>query len=572
MREELLKINDLKISYLAEDNNKKAVKAVNKVSFKLNRGETLGIIGESGSGKTSIAMSIMGLLKNTAVEGEIIYDGIKLNGLDKKKLNKYRWKEIALVFQNRLEVLNPVLTVEKQIKEVLKEHKCKTKKEVNKRIKELFKMVGLNEQWLYMYPHELSGGMRQKVLIAMALACDPKLLIVDEPTSSLDILSKREITYLLKELQKKNKFSMIVISHDISVIRDLTTKIEVLYSGHILEEGLTKDLINNPMHIYTRGLINSSCDINIYQDLWGIPRKISSKVGNGCPFYQRCVQSSRECAEKLPELRYISIERKVACNKGGIITVLETKDLSKAFKFNRGKIDACKNVGIKVKAGEVAALIGESGCGKTTAAKIISGFMKEDKGDIYFKDERIYGFEAMKREYGIQIVFQDPFSSINSSFTVEKAVMEPLEILNIESKEKRKDIVKKALEDVGMAFDDESLTVRCNTLSGGERQRISIARSLVMKPKLLIADEITSMLDPSTKASILRLLKGLQNEKGFSMLFITHDLPVARKIADKVYVMNKGEIVEKGSALEIFNNPKCEYTKNLFDECFFGVI
>lgn len=569
MKEELLRVKDLKISYLAENKYKKAV---NGVSFTLNKGEALGIIGESGSGKTSIAMSIMGLIKNAKVEGEIIYDDVKLNKLGKEKLNKYRWNKIALVFQNRLEVLNPVLTIKEQIEEVIRHHKNKSKRETNKRVKELFNMVGLDKKWLLRYPHELSGGMRQKVLIAMALACDPELLIVDEPTSSLDALSKREIIDLLKKLQKRNNFSMIVISHELPVIKELTTKVEVLYWGYILEEGFTRSLIDNPMHVYTRGLINSSCDINVYQDLWGIPRKITSEHGKGCPFYQRCVQASEECSRNLPELSCISIERKVACNKGGIITILETKDLTKTFKNNNSKINACKNISIKVKAGEIAALIGESGSGKTTTAKIISGFLKQDEGNVYFKGEKAGGFEAMRRKNGLQVVFQDPFSSINGNYTVEKAVMEPLEILNIGSKEEGRSVVKRALKDVQMPFDDKSLGVICNTLSGGERQRISIARSLVMEPKLLIADEITSMLDPSTKATILRLLKGLQNEKGFSMLFITHDLPLARKIADKVYVMNNGEIVEKGRASEIFKNPKCEYTKNLFNECFFGAV
>ncbi|SHK22201.1 ABC transporter ATP-binding protein [Paramaledivibacter caminithermalis] len=565
MKKELLKVKDLKISYFLDSEVKEAVKGV---SFTLYEGETIGIIGESGSGKTSIAMSIMGLLTNAKIEGKIIYDGIKFNTLRQKELNRYRWNEVAIVFQNRLDVLNPVLTIREQIEEVLKKHTMKSKGDIKKRVKELFSMVNLEEKWLSSYAHELSGGMRQKVLIAMALSCNPKLLIIDEPTSSLDVLSKREIINLLKSIQKKNNISMLVISHELPVIQELTTKVEVLYLGHILEEGLTRDLINNPMHVYTRGLINSSCDINVYKELWGISPKINLKSGNGCPFYQRCVQASKECTQKLPRLSYISIERKVACNKGGIVTILETKDLSKAFKSHGSKIYACKNVSINVKAGEVAALIGASGSGKTTTAKIISGFLKSDSGSIYFEGKEIHGCEAMRKIHGIQIIFQDPFSAINGDFTVEKAVKEPLEILNIGSEEERKAMVKKALQDVQMPFDNEGLDIRCNTLSGGERQRISIARSLVMKPKLLIADEITSMLDPSTKANILRLLKGLQNEKGFSMLFITHDLPLARKIADKVYVMNRGSIVEEGNALEIFNKPKCQYTKKLFKECF----
>ncbi|ACA46845.1 ABC transporter ATP-binding protein [Clostridium botulinum] len=557
--EDLLIIRDLSVYY----ENEKLYKAVDNVSFTLKTGENIGVIGESGSGKTSIAMAIMGLLRaNVKVQGEIIYKDKNILKLKNEEKNKYRWNKIALVFQNSLEALNPVLNIKGQILEVIYKHLHTDKKEALDKVKDLLKMVGLSEDIGEEYPHNLSGGMRQKVLIAMALACDPEVLIVDEPTSALDNVSKNEIIKLLKMLQNKNNMTMIVISHDLYVIDKLTTKLEVVYKGNLLEEGYTKEIINNPMHTYTRGIINSSIEINPFGDLWGIPNEeVSSE--EGCTFYGRCVQRSVLCKKNKPNLSKISDRRKVCCNKGGIINLLTANSLRKVYKTKYKKVSAVNYCNLSIRSGEIVSLIGESGSGKSTLANILSGILKPDEGQVYFNDEKLEGNKFTSKKFGIQIIFQDPISAINSSFTIMEAIREPLDIIKDGSIEDRNNKVLQVLNKVQLPTEKYFVNKKCNELSGGQRQRVSIARALIMEPTLLIADEISSMLDPSTKANILRLLKQLQNLNGFSMLYITHDINLAKKISDKILVMNSGKIVESGSVLEVLNNPKNVCTKRL---------
>ncbi|NCI21449.1 ABC transporter ATP-binding protein [Clostridium botulinum] len=556
---DLLIVRDLSVYY----ENEKLYKAVDNVSFTLKTGENIGVIGESGSGKTSIAMAIMGLLRaNVKVQGEIIYEDKNILKLKNEEKNKYRWNKIALVFQNSLEALNPVLNIKEQILEVIYKHLHINKKEALDKVKDLLKMVALSEDIGEEYPHNLSGGMRQKVLIAMALACDPEVLIVDEPTSALDNISKNEIIKLLKMLQNKNNMTMIVISHGLYVIDKLTTKLEVMYKGNLLEEGYTKEIINNPMHTYTRGIINSSIEINPFGDLWGIPNEeVSSE--EGCTFYGRCVQRSVLCKENKPGLSKISDRRKVCCNKGGIINLLTANSLRKVYKTKYKKVSAVNYCNLSIRSGEIVSLIGESGSGKSTLANILSGILKPDEGQVYFNDEKLEGNKFTSKKFGIQIIFQDPISAINSSFTIMEAIREPLDIIKDGSIEDRNNKALQVLSKVQLPTEKYFVNKKCNELSGGQRQRVSIARALIMEPTLLIADEISSMLDPSTKANILRLLKQLQNLNGFSMLYITHDINLAKKISDKILVMNSGKIVESGSVLEVLNNPKNVCTKRL---------
>ncbi len=560
----MLKVENLSVTYSGDGQE---THAVSEVSFSLEQGQSMGIIGESGSGKTTLGLAIMGILSSTAkVIGTIEYNKINLRELSPRQLDMYRWKHIAMVFQNGLDILNPLMTVNEQIKECIICHLKIKNHDAESRVKELLEQVGLDASAADNLPHQLSGGMRQRVLIAMALACDPKVLIVDEPTSSLDAISKAEIIELLSRLQHQRRFAMIVISHDFSVITRLTGKMCVMYRGHILEEGLTRDILENPLHPYTRGLINSSPSLNPYQDLWGIPRAGEAATDEGCPFYPRCSQRLQICKSQKPKLKYASLERKVACNQGGIITLLEAWGINKTYSFKGNKIYACKDCHISIRAGEIIALIGQSGSGKTTLASILSGYLKPESGSIEFLGQTIKQHEFTSRPKGIQIVFQDPFSSINEQFTVMQAVKEPLDILKLYNTDERITKVKQALTDVELANDDTFLNRRCFTLSGGQRQRVAIARSLVLKPRLLIADEISSMLDPSTQANILRLLKGIQNTLGFAMIYITHDLDIARKIADKLYIMHQGEIVETGPAWKVFDNPKSEYARKLINK------
>lgn len=563
MEHSILKIENLSLCYPGEGNQ---LPALDRVSFSLNRGESLGLIGESGSGKTSLALAVLGLLDaQVNMTGTIFFQGINMMELSEKERNRYRWSEMAMVFQNSLDVLNPVLTIHEQIYECLHSHTELPPQEANKKVIRLLEMVGLDPRAQKCYPHQLSGGMRQRVLLAMALSCDPELLIVDEPTSALDAVAKNEIIELLARLHREKKFALIVISHEMNIVSALTSKVMVLYSGQVMEEGMTWDVIKNPLHNYTRGLINSSPALNPFRDLWGIPGEKEKKLGTGCSFFPRCSQNTPECRSKRPLLEYVSIERRVACNRGGIVTLLQGKNLSKIYQFKGRETTACKNCDIEIHSGEVVALIGESGSGKTTLAGILAGIFPSGTGEVVFEGEKIFGNQVTRQKKGMQIIFQDPFSSVNEHFTVEQAVQEPLVILKMGGKEQQREQTIKALTDVQLSCDEGFLKRKVYTLSGGQRQRVAIARSLVMEPKLLIADEISSLLDPSTQANILRLLKGLQNRQGFSMLYVTHDLALAQKIADVVYVMYQGKIIEKGPPGEIFNHPLDNYTKKLIN-------
>jgi peptide/nickel transport system ATP-binding protein len=561
----LLEISELSITYTSPP-----VKAVNKLSFELRNGENLGIIGESGCGKSTTALGIMGLIKDGSVNGSIIYKDINLVGLPENKMRQYRWKEIAMMFQNSLDILNPVLTIGEQVGEPLRFHYHLTQPEIDERVVHTLEMVGLDPEWRTAYPHQLSGGMRQRVLLAMALICKPELMIVDEPTTALDAASKNEIFQLFQNLQKEFGFAMILISHDVAFVSKLTSLVMTMYSGQVVEYGRTSDVLKNPMHCYTRGLLNSSPQLFQFKDLWGIsgePPK-EDNTQKGCPFKPRCCQSSDSCGESRPELRYVALERQVACHKGGIETFLKAEGIKKDYKVGEKVIKAVKGVYLEIRSGEVVALVGESGSGKSTLAHTLAGVLPADEGSVFFRGEKVENHWATKMIGGMQIIFQDPFSATSHRMQVLDVVKEPLEIMKWKSTEERNEAAYKALQAVHLPVTLDFLQRYCYSLSGGQRQRVAIARALVTRPNLVIADEITSMLDPSNQANILRELKGLQNEFGFAMLYITHELHLARKVSDRVYVMHQGEIVEQGNSSDIFEKPEHIYTKRLFEEAF----
>lgn len=560
MNQVTLTVRNLSVCYEQISN----IFAVHNVSFDLKGGERVGVIGESGSGKSSLALALMGLLQNQAVvQGEILYDGLPLNQLTEQEWNEYRWDKIALVFQNSLDIFNPVLTIGEQIVECIKRHSPLSPKAALEKTEDLLEMVGLDKSWRRAYPHQLSGGMRQKTLIAMALSCDPAILLVDEPTMALDAVAKNEIVRLLQRLQAEKGFALLVISHELPVIKSLTTRLMVMYAGNIMEAGPTGDILQDALHPYTRGLVYASPAINPYRDMWGIPGEIERSSENQCPFYSRCKQSIEACQREHPLLADARPRRQVACIRGGIVTLLQGTNLHKKYPAKGKSIQACSACSLQVRSGEVVALIGESGSGKTTLAEILAGALPPDQGEVFFEGRRVKGNSETSRKGGLQMVFQDPLSTINEQFTIAEAVREPLDIIKEGGKEQRLNVVRSALKRVQLPSGDDFLARRCYTLSGGQRQRIALARSLVMKPKLLIADEISAMLDPSTGANILRLLKGLQNTEGFAMLYITHDLSLAQKIADKIYVMHRGIIIEEGALGEVFLNPQADYTKTL---------
>jgi len=541
-----------------------AADAVRGVDLTLRPGECAGVIGESGSGKSSLALASLGLLRKRAeVEGSVLFKGVELNGLSESAMERYRWSRIAIIFQNGLDVLNPVIAVGEQIAECIRRHSGEGKAAAAEKTRRLLEMVGLRASWSDAYPHQLSGGMRQKALVAMALSCDPEVLLVDEPTMALDAVSKREIVELLLRLRAERGFAMLVISHELPVVSAMTSRVMVMYSGSVLEEGPTEALLKDPLHPYTRGLISSSPSVNPYRDMWGIPGEVVVAGEKQCPFFNRCTQRVDGCAGELPALKTVRDGRRVACIRDGIVTLLGGSGIDKTYGSGERSVAACVDCSLEVRAGEVCALIGESGSGKTTLAEILSGIARPDSGQVLFEGRPVRGNSETSKTGGIQIVFQDPLSATNEHLTIEETVREPLDILREGTKTERLRVAREALKNVQLPSDEDFLKRRCFMLSGGQRQRVAVARALVMRPKLLIADEISAMLDPSTAANMLRLLKGLQNSQGFAMLFVTHDLALAQKIADRVYVMRRGRIVEHGPTEDVLGAPKEEYTKLL---------
>ncbi|SMP62765.1 ABC transporter ATP-binding protein [Anoxynatronum buryatiense] len=553
MSESLLEVRQLSVCY--ESEYRQTVQAVKNVNLHLKPGESMGIIGESGSGKSTLAMALMGLLHHdhARVTGDIEFQGKRLIHGEENSWHHYRWRKGAVVFQNSLEVLNPVLSVGEQIQETVGRHLALSRKESRMRAVKYMEMVKLDPKWLSRYPHELSGGMRQRVLVAMALSCEPRLLIVDEPTTALDTPAKKEMVQLFQRLQQQQQFAMLVISHEMPVMLELTEKIMVMYQGMIFEQGNTKEVIRHPGHPYTRGLIGSSPAINPYRDLWGIPGIQEHIDPKQCPFYQRCNQRVEACEQQCPVLTDVAPRRQVACLRGGIVTLLEGRGINKTFGDGKETITACRDCHLKVRAGETVALMGMSGSGKSTLAEVLAGIIEPDEGEVFFEGRKVRRNRETAKIGGMQIVFQDPLSATNEQMSIEDVVAEPLTIMKVGTKDERRQAVKQALKDVQMPQSEDFLNSPAFALSGGQRQRIAIARSLTMKPKLLIADEITSMLDPSTQANLIRLLKGLQNQNGFAMLYISHDIDLTRKVADWVYIMEHATIIQEGPASELLH-------------------
>lgn len=507
------------------------------VNMSLCSGESLAVLGESGSGKTTLARAISCLLpEGTKAEGTVIVCGKNLSAMKEKERKIFRMEEFAICFQNSMEWLNPSMTAYEQLSEVL--IRKYPKKEHPGLALELMQQVGLEERDLIRYPKEMSGGMIQRFMLAMAIALKPKLLILDEPTSSLDRGARDEILVLIKKIRQETGVTILVITHDMVVAKELCERTMILYNGHVVEVADTKDLLHAAHHPYTFGLIQSFPELFPYRDMWGIrlPDEVDFQEKEHCMFYDRCTQRIGECACKRPELSEGPKGRYVACHRGGIIRVLSASGIKKSY----GKQQVLVGADVKVYSGEVVAVAGKSGVGKTTLCSVLAGFLPPDEGTILFEGTDADYKRLHKEKGGVQMVFQDSADALNPNMTVLQAVSEPLMLSGEKDQDKIKEIVVRILKETGLPADVSFLKKRTEALSGGQKQRINLARALTMEPKLLIADEPTSMLDASSKANVLRMLKGLQNRKGCAMLIITHDLDSARKIADRVYLVEDG--------------------------------
>ena len=548
----MLSIRDLKVSF-------GKTQILSGVDLDLECGECLALVGESGAGKTTLGLSIMGLAKGSST-GEISFQEKNLLALSEDELRQLRGREMAMVFQNVEDALDPVQRIQDQIAEAITVHRSiSTKNAMDMALKHLLS-VGLNEEKARLYPHQLSGGERQRVLISMALVNDPDLMILDEPTASLDALTKADIIRLFRSAILGR--ICIVITHDISLAAALADRMAVLYAGRIAEMGRAEDLIRDPRHPYTRGLIRSYPDMTTTKDLQGIPGRLAHGL-SGCPFHERCTQRIDICSKIMPP----QIEkdgRLIACHRGGIVPLLEIISLSHAFEANY----VLRDVNLTLYEGETLALVGESGSGKSTLSKAIIGLHEPGRGQIILEGSRVIKRDAAFYSR-VQMIFQNPKESVSHRMNVLDAVLEPLQVQRKGSHEARLRRAKEVLDLVELPIDDDFLKKYPHQLSGGEVQRVAIARALSLGPKLLIADEPTSALDPSVQAKILKLLMNLQEKMGLSILFVTHDIALARKVSDRMAVMHKGRIVEEGATNEILIHPQHPYTRRLVD-CAFG--
>ena len=502
--------------------------AVDGASLALVRGETLCIVGESGSGKSVLAQAVMGLLPDTLpiVDGSIRFDGEEVIGLSEHQYRKLRGAQIGMIFQEPMSALNPVLTVGAQIDGALTAHQARPAKIRRRRLLELLEMMWLPKpvEIIGRYPHELSGGQRQRVMIAMALANNPKLLIADEPTTALDVTTQREILRLLATLRRELDLGVLFITHDFGVVADIADRVIVMNKGHIVEAGPVRDILRNPTAAYT------------------------SKLIDAVPKLKPPIRSRGETGQPL-----LQIER-----------------LSKTYRARAGWFGvrhaaaaALDGVDLAIARGEVLAIVGESGSGKSTLGQIVSGLLKADAGTVRLDGINLASLTSRQRRHmppRIQMVFQDPFSSLNPRHDVERIITEAPIVHGTEPAQARADMVR-LLALVGL---DASVTRRYpHAFSGGQRQRIGLARALILKPDLLVADEPVSALDVSVQRQVLALLADIRRELGLAILFITHDLRVAASIADRVAVMHRGRIVEQGPIGSILDAPQSDYTQSL---------
>ena len=600
----LLEVDGLTISIPTESGT---VEAVRGISLSIEPGETLGVVGESGSGKTMLALSILGLLPRTAeVTGSVKLDGTELFGAGHAKFSSAQWRQvrgarIAMVFQDPMTALNPMYTVGWQVAECVRlhsgtrrnhgaDHGAGSKRAAQARAVELLGEVGLPEpaQLARRFPHELSGGMRQRVVIAMAIANEPELLIADEPTTALDVTVQAQILDMLRSVRERTGAAMILISHDLGVVAGVADRVLVMYAGKAVEVGKVDDVFAHPAMPYTRGLLASLPSLDERTDklsfIQGIPPS-GIGYGPGCAFAPRCPMAAEPCAAE-PVLASVGPAHEAACHFAGTLAraqvsgaaeevadqadgeiVLQVRNLRKNFRV-RGSgfrsfatIQAVSGVDLDLRAGRCLALVGESGCGKSTLARLLVRLEEPTSGSVKLNGQELTGLpdgelRSIRRQ--IQMVFQDPYSSLNPRLSVGEIVGEPLLVHKVGNRAVR---VRELLASVGL---DASAGPRFpGEFSGGQRQRIGIARALALNPQTIILDEPVSALDVSIQASVLNLLRELQRDHNMAYLFIAHDLAVVRQVADDVAVMYLGKIVEQGPADQVYGRPAHPYTTAL---------
>ena len=608
MNTPLLQIKDLHTDIEIRNG---VVRALSGVDLHVNPGETLGIVGESGSGKTMTALSLMGLLPQggKVSSGSIILDGQDLTKMPLHLKRKMRGTKVGMIFQDPLTSLNPTMKIGLQVCEPLRVHEKLSKREALARAVEILKRVGMPrpEVVINNYPHQLSGGMRQRVMIAMALVCKPRILIADEPTTALDVTTQMQILDLIDELRDEYKMGVILITHDLGVVAGHTDRVAVMYAGRIVETAPTKTLFTEPKHRYTSSLMAALPEraLAAGTKLFSIPGAPPSltNLPKGCRFAARCLWATDECRADYPSLSgdenhtfscfhpvqegdespavlqamMDSGKAEDAVDATGQIShevLLDVKEASRVyessgsgfFKRDKGVVSAVDRVSITVNKGETYGLVGESGCGKSTVGRLIAGLERPSGGAIELDGRdlaTLKGRDAVRIHRDVQMMFQDSYAAMDPRMRIDQILAEPMSIQKTGNARQIAERIMEILEQVGLT--EEVLDRYPHEFSGGQLQRLGFARSLTLAPDLIVADEPVSALDVSVQAQVLNLMKDLQQELGLSYLFISHDLAVVQYMADRIGVMYLGRIVEEGPAHEVVKNPKHPYTKALID-------
>lgn len=600
MSDSLLQVNNLKTWF---GNGDKPYRAVDGIGFTIRRGETFALLGESGCGKSMTALSLLRLNPHPAsriVSGEVLLDGDNLLPLSEAEMEAIRGRRISMIFQEPQSSLNPVLTVGQQIAEVLKWHFNMDVQAMQQRALELLKAVGIPDptQRIKEYPHQLSGGMKQRVMIAIALAGEPELLIADEPTTALDVTIQAQILDLLKDIQQKTGMAILLITHDLGVVAQMADHVAVMYAGQIVETASREQFFNDTRHPYTRKLFEAlPSDQKREQKLTVIKGSVPplNQDFDCCRFADRCDFAWQHCHDVEPrwlepdnhgvrchlfdpevDAEHIKSEIRVTSSRLSDVVpadnaLLDVKQLKVHFPIKKGilqrtvgHVKAVDNISLSLRPAETLALVGESGCGKTTVGKGILQLVPVTEGQVKYAGKqmtRMSEHELKEARASMQIIFQDPFSSMNPRMTITQVIEEGMLGSSIKNPAEKQRKVDELLERVGLRPDIKHRYP--HEFSGGQRQRICIARALAAEPEVIICDEPTSALDVSVQAQILNLLRDIQHEFGLSYLFITHNIAVVDYLAHRVAVMYLGRVVEEGRRDEVLNNPKHPYTQAL---------
>ena len=532
MNKPVINIKNLNVDYITDKN---PINAVRDVTFEIFSGEIFGLVGESGSGKSTVVQAMMRILPPPAIisKGEVIINNEDILASSSLDVVGMRWKKISIVMQSALNALNPVLSIREQIHDVLKTHKNLIGLDADERAKELLSLVEIDHDRLDSFPHQLSGGMKQRIVIAIALAIMPPIIIMDEPTTALDVIVEREIIAKIIDLRKKLGFTILFITHDLNLLLEFADRLAIMKNGEIVELDKVENINAGGKHPYTKKLIGS------------IP-SASGKRQKGLLSKPKSLNLSKN-------------------------PILEVQNLKKVFQspgfFNKNKLLAVNDVSFKIHKGEIVGLVGESGSGKSTVAKLVTRLIRPSEGSIYLNGENKKVTESrnvpLQYRKDVQMVFQDPFGSLNSIHTVYHHLSRPLYRHRLKDEVTMLPYIIDLLEKVGLSPGEKFAEKFPHEMSGGERQRVAIARALSLEPKIVVADEPTSMLDVSIRMEVLEIFAKMRIENNLTVLFITHDLASARYLADRIIVLKNGKIIEENNSEKLIQNPKEDYTKQL---------